>query len=56
MVKLDKNEVRIIKELLQKNICTHNEIANMFGVTRGHITKIKNKKRWSIIYEKERQS
>jgi len=56
MVKLDKNEVRIIKELLEKNSYTHNEIANMFGVSRGHITKIKNKKRWSIIYGKESQT
>jgi len=56
MVKLDKNEVKAIRELLEKNTYTHNEIANMFGVSRGHITKIKNKKRWSIIYGKENQS
>ena len=56
MIKLDKNDVNNIKELLDKNLYTHQEIANMFGVSRGHITKIKNKKRWSIIYGKESKS
>ena len=56
MVKLDKHDVKNIRELLDKNIHTHQEIADMFGVTRGHITKIKNKKRWSIIYGQKDKS
>lgn len=56
MVKLDKNDIKAIRELLELKIYTHLEIANMFGVTRGHITKIKNKKRWSIIYGEETKS
>jgi DNA invertase Pin-like site-specific DNA recombinase len=56
MVKLDKNEVKAIREILEQKIYTHQEIANMFGVTRGHITKIKNKKRWSTIYGQEKQN
>jgi DNA invertase Pin-like site-specific DNA recombinase len=56
MVKLDKNEVKAIREILEQNRYTHQEIANMFGVTRGHITKIKNKKRWNTIYGQENKS
>jgi DNA invertase Pin-like site-specific DNA recombinase len=53
MVKLDKNEVKAIRELLEQNSHTHKEIADMFGVSRGHITKIKNKRRWNTNYGKE---
>lgn len=53
MVKLDKNDVKSIRELLEQNSHTHQEIATMFGVSRGHITKIKNKRRWSTNYGKE---
>lgn len=56
MVKLDKNDIKAIRRILEQKIYTHQEIANMFGVTRGHITKIKNKKRWNTIYGEETKS
>lgn len=50
MVKLDKREVKAIRRLLDMNLFTHAEIAKQFNVSRGHITKIKNKKRWKDGY------
>jgi len=50
MIKLDKNDVEAIKDLIENTTLFHREIAQMFGVTRGHITKIKNKKRWNYEY------
>lgn len=56
MVKLCKHQVSHIKRLLEDTDLTHQEIANMFNVTRGHITKIKNNKRWNIIYNNGREN
>ena len=50
MIKLDKNDVKTIKDLLENSTLYDREIAEMFGVSRGHITKIKNKKRWNYDY------
>ncbi len=46
MVKLQSKDVVLIKMLLDYKHLTHQEIADLFGVSRGHITKIKNEKRW----------
>lgn len=50
MIKLDKHDVKTIKDLLENSTLYDREIAEMFGVSRGHITKIKNKKRWNYEY------
>lgn len=50
MIKLDKHDVKTIKDLLENTTLYDREIAEMFGVSRGHITKIKNKKRWNYEY------
>lgn len=47
MIKLESKDVRLIKMLLDYKHLTHQEIADLFGVSRGHITKIKNEKRWA---------
>lgn len=49
-IKLDKNDVILIKELCANTTLYDREIADMFGVSRGHITKIKNNKRWDYEY------
>jgi len=49
-IKLDKQDVETIKLLCDFTTLYHREIAEMFGVTRGHITKIANKKRWNYEY------
>jgi len=49
-IKLDKQDVETIKDLLDNTTLYDREIAEMFGVSRGHITKIKNKKRWNYEY------
>jgi predicted XRE-type DNA-binding protein len=49
-IKLDKEDVKTIKDLLDNTTLYDREIAEMFGVSRGHITKIKNKKRWNYEY------
>jgi DNA invertase Pin-like site-specific DNA recombinase len=49
-VKLDKDDVKLIKDLCENTTLFDREIAEMFGVSRGHITKIKNKKRWNYEY------
>ncbi len=46
-LKLDKNDVRIIKKLIEGELLTDTEIANQFGVSRKHINSIRNKKRWN---------
>ena len=50
MIKLDKHDVKTIKDLLETTTLYDREIAEMFGVSRGHITKIKNKIRWNYEY------
>jgi predicted XRE-type DNA-binding protein len=52
-VKLDVNDVELIKYLIDNSTLYHREIADMFGVSRGHITKIKNKRRWNYEYGKD---
>lgn len=49
-IKLDKSDVEIIKYLLENTNIYHRQIAEMFGITRGHVTKIKNNKRWNYEY------
>jgi len=53
MIKLDRYDVEKIKFLLKLSNLTHKEIADMFGVTRGHVTKIKNSKRWKNDYREK---
>lgn len=50
IIKLDKQDVKTIKDLLENTTLYDREIAEMFGVSRGHITKIKNGKRWNYEY------
>lgn len=53
MIKLDRYDVEKIKFLLKLSNLTHKEIADMFGVSRGHVTKIKNSKRWKNDYREK---
>jgi predicted XRE-type DNA-binding protein len=46
-IKLSFNDVIAIKKLVEETNLTHKEIAKIYGVSRGHITKIKNHKRWN---------
>lgn len=52
-VKLDKHDVRVIKELIYIGQHTDTEIGDMFGVTRKHINSIRNGKRWKDETETE---
>jgi DNA invertase Pin-like site-specific DNA recombinase len=56
MIKLDKADVEGIKKLLFYTKMTHQEIANIYKVSRGHITKIKNEKRWKYDYRQKDKS
>jgi hypothetical protein len=49
-IKLDKEDVELIKTLCNETKLYDREIADIFGVSRGHITKIRNKKRWNYEY------
>jgi hypothetical protein len=49
-VKLDKEDVSVIKDLCNNTTLFDREIAEMFNVSRGHITRIRNKKRWNYEY------
>jgi DNA invertase Pin-like site-specific DNA recombinase len=53
MVKLDRSDVEGIKKLLLYTRMTHQEIADIYKVSRGHITKIKNNKRWKYDYREK---
>ena len=44
--KLNEEDVKVIKDLLQLGK-THQSIADMFGVSREHITKINKGERWN---------
>jgi len=46
--KLDFEKVRIIKDLLEMGEYTHQQIANLFGVSRTLITHINNNRRWDV--------
>jgi hypothetical protein len=50
MVKLDKNDIIRIRQQFNTGLYTHGEIAKQYNVTRGHITKIINHKRWNKFY------
>jgi hypothetical protein len=52
-IKLDKEDVKLIKELLSLNKLYDREIAQMFGVSRKHINAIKLKQRWNYNYGEE---
>ena len=45
--KLNEEKVAIIKELLDMGDYTHQQIADLFGVSREHITKINQGQRWN---------
>lgn len=53
IVKLDKEDIKAIKELFEKTNLIDREIAKIFGVSRKHINAIRNKKRWNYEYGKE---
>lgn len=45
--KLNEEKVGIIKDLLNTGDFTHQQIADLFGVSREHITKINQGQRWN---------
>lgn len=45
--KLNEEKVGIIKDLLNTGDYTHQQIADLFGVSREHITKINQGQRWN---------
>jgi hypothetical protein len=49
-LKLDKNDVELIKDLCYNTQLKDKEIAQIFGVSRKHINAIRNKKRWNYEY------
>ena len=55
-VKLDKEDVKLIKELCAMGTLYDREIARMFGVSRKHINAIKNNQRWNYDYGKETEA
>ena len=50
LIKLDKKDVELIRDLCNNTILFDREIADMFGVSRKHINAIRNKKRWNYEY------
>ena len=50
VIKLDKNDVILIKDLCANTNLFDREIADMFGVSRKHIGSIRNKTRWNYEY------
>lgn len=55
-VKLDKDDVKHIKIMCQTTTLLDREIAGIFGVSRKHINAIRNGKRWSDNYGKEKET
>lgn len=49
-IKLDKEDVELIKDLCEHTTLIDREIAKMFGVSRKHINAIRNKQRWNYEY------
>jgi len=49
-IKLDVNDVELIKDLCNKTTIKDTHIAQMFGVSRKHINSIRNGKRWNYEY------
>lgn len=45
--KLNEEKVEIIKELLKAGNNTHQQIADIFGVSRTHISHINQGRRWN---------
>lgn len=52
VIKLDKHEVNTIKALCKSTTLLDREIAEMYGVTRKHINRIRNKQCWNYEYER----
>jgi hypothetical protein len=48
-IKLSPEKVRNIRKLLSTGVYTHAQLAKRYNVSRGHITKISNQKRWNEI-------
>jgi hypothetical protein len=46
-IKLSGEDIKRIRTLCYNTNLTDKEISVMYGVSRGHITKIKNNKRWN---------
>ena len=46
--KLNIEKVRVIKDLLEMGEHTHQQIADIFGVSRTLITQINNNRRWNV--------
>lgn len=55
-VKLDKEDVKQIKILCASSQMKDAEIAKIYGVSRKHINSIRNGKRWSENYGKEKDT
>jgi len=55
-IKLDKEDVEMIKHLCATTQLFDREIAEIFGVSRKHICAIRNKKRWNYDYGKEAET
>lgn len=49
-LKLDVEDVELIKHLCSNTSLKDKAIAEMFGVSRKHINTIRNKKRWNYDY------
>jgi len=52
-IKLDVNDVIMIKDLCIKTSLTDTQIAKAFGVSRKHINAIRHGKRWNYNYGEE---
>jgi hypothetical protein len=53
LIKLDKKDVELIRDLCYNTKLLDRQIAQMFGVSRKHINAIRNKKRWNYEYGAE---
>ena len=49
-IKLDKQDIEVIKDLCINTILLDSEIAELFGVSRKHINSIRNGKRWNYEF------
>jgi Mor family transcriptional regulator len=46
-IKLSPAKVNNIRKLYQTGLFTHEQLSKKYNVSRGHITKIINQKRWN---------
>ena len=51
--KLNEEKVELIKQLLNTGDFTHQQIGDLFGVSREHITHINTGYRWGNIHHKQ---